>query len=203
MLHALRPLHLMMRAHIGELRSWLLLFYIWAAQWMAGGFIKWYGEWKLPGWFQSGTALAAALLSFFILLTTGLRAEPSGTESPSPRLGRIASIWVTVPFALAVGSLMLLEYVRAVDPFFMDLFRCLLLAFFFSCLGVLLGLELLMLGIWLFGVSMVTCVWYLGFAPMVLQFMGGLSLLACGLILKRWCAPKVAPQQTQTSHPQQ
>jgi hypothetical protein len=186
LLHALCSMHRMMRAHAGGFRSWLLLFYIWAGQWMLNGAAKWYFGWKLPGWLQPSTALAAALASIVILLAANVR-SPAGSVPPAIKL---ASLIAVVPFCIASGALLLLEYVHAVDPFFMDLFRTLLLAFFFSCLGVLLGLELVFLGVWMFFLCVVICVWYLGFAPMVLEFMGGLGLLACGLILTRWTRPK-------------
>lgn len=182
MLHTLSPLHRMMRSHVGGFRGWLPLFYIWGAQWMLNGTAKWYAGWKLPDWFQPATALTAAIASIVILLASGIRS--SGDNLP-PGF-RLASLFAVVPFGIGTGSLVLLEYVHAVDPFFMDLFRTLLLSFIMACLGVLLGLELMILGIWMFLISMITCVWYLGYAPMVLEFMGGLGLLACGLILSRW-----------------
>lgn len=182
MLRSLHPLHRMMRSYIGGFRSWLLLIYIWAAQWMLNGAAKWYLDWKLPGWLEPVTALAAALASIAVVLAAHTR-SPSG-ELPAGF--KLASLTALVPFGIAAGSLMLLGYVHAVDPFFMDLFRTLLLAFFFSCLGVLLGLELLLLGIWMFLFCAVVSIGYLGFAPMVLEFMGGLGLLACGWILSRW-----------------
>lgn len=171
-----------MRAQVREVRGWLPLFHIWAVQWLFSGVIQWYGAWKLPGWVQPASSMAAALACIALLLAHGWfhRTEPVSSSA------KLASLFAVVPFGIAAGSLMLLEYIHAVNPFFMDLFRALLLSFFFSCLGLLMGLELMLLGIWLFAVSAVTFICYLGFAPMILDGMGGLSLFACGLMLQVW-----------------
>jgi hypothetical protein len=182
LVNSLRPVHHMMRSHLFELRNWLVLFYIWAAEWLLNGAVQWYGAWKLPGWIEPLSAMAAGLASIGVLLGTGILP----TRYRLTPAMRLASLYAAVPFGIAAGSLLLIEYLHAVDPFFIDLSRALLLSFFFACMGLMLGLELMLLGVWLFLVSLVTFVWYLGFAPMVLDFMGGFSLLACGRILSIW-----------------
>lgn len=189
MYNALHPLHRSMRIHIQAFRSWLLLFYIWAFQWLLAGSVQWYGVWKLPGWLLPLSALTASLASIGVLLGSGLY---SRSECRTPAV-RLASLYAVVPFGIAAGSMMLMEYLHAVDPFFIDLSRALLLAFFFSCMGLLLGLELMLLGVWLFLIAVIAFVWYLGFAPMILDFMGGLSLLGCGFILTAWTRKTPAP----------
>lgn len=191
--NALRPLHLQMRIHVNELRGWLPMFHIWALQWLLNGVLQWYGPWKVPSWIQPLSAMAAALACIGILLAGGLTL----TERMTPSL-RMVSLYAAVPFGIAAGSLMLMEYTHAVNPFFMDLTRALLLSFFFSCLGLLLGLELMLLGVWLFALTAVTCTSYLGFAPMVLNVMGGLSLAVCGTVLQVWSRRPMAATEPQT-----
>ncbi|WP_438447756.1 hypothetical protein [Gorillibacterium sp. sgz5001074] len=186
MSNTLQPLHHQMRSHVRLVRGWLPMFHIWAAQWILTGMIQWYGSWKLPPWTQPASAMTAALVCIAILLVHGWL--PAGERNVSGL--RLAALAAVVPFCLAAGSLMLMEYVHAVNPFFMDLFRALLLSCFFSVLGLLLGFELMALGIWLFALSAVTFIRYLGFAPMVLDVMGGLSLAACGWILQNWTRTK-------------
>lgn len=206
-----QPLQLAMRSSLPQVKHWFPLFYIWAVQWVASGLIQWIGEWRFPFRVLPVLTSAAVVLSAgYVLIGAGrgrmaetangsarvAEQAAANTESPAGNpaepSGRLLtalrlSVWLALPLFVAGGSSLLLLYVRAVNPFFMDLFRALTLSFFYVLLGLLLGRHLVYLGLWLFALCVVTAVWYIGFSPIVLPGIGGFSLAACGWMATRWC----------------
>jgi hypothetical protein len=96
-----------------------------------------------------------------------------------------ASAWkLLLPVAVTLGSVWLLDYVHAVDSFFAPMFRTLVLAVGFVYAGVSGFRYLLYIGLWLFAGACVLGIWYLGYAPLVLEGMSGLALLTAGWLLR-------------------
>ena len=91
------------------------------------------------------------------------------------------------PLFAFIGSLMLLWFIAESDALLiLHVLRMLLLAVFYVLIGALFSKKaLIWLGCWLFGLTVIISVWYLGYGPIVFEGMGGLSLLAGGWILQR------------------
>lgn len=89
-----------------------------------------------------------------------------------------------LPVAVMLGSVWLLDYVHAVDAFFAPMFRTLVLAVCFVYAGVSGFRSLMYVGLWLFAGACVLGIWYLGYAPLVLEGMSGLALLTAGWLLR-------------------
>lgn len=212
----IKPLQQTMRSSLPQVKHWFPLFYIWAVQWVASGLIKWIEDWEFPVWVQPVlTAAAVALSAGYVLAGAGRTAEsaaePAGEAAASgsrpdasggsrPAGAKLLaavrlSLWLAMPLLVAVGSAALLLYIHAVNPFFMDIFRSLMLSFFYVFLGLLLGRHLVYLGLWLFALCAVTGIWYLGFSPLVLEGIGGFSLAACGWMVSSWC------REAEAEHP--
>jgi hypothetical protein len=163
-------------------KPWLLLFYIWGMQWIASGILDFFNETSILITIKLILLLLAALVSLLVILL--LRSQ----ISVLPQLKK--QDWQTykmlIPLFILIGSLALLWFLGASDTqLILQVLRALLLAFFYVLIGALIGKELIWLGCWLFGLVVIVSVWYLGFAPFVLEGMGGLSLLAGGWILQR------------------
>lgn len=132
-------------------------------------------QWKDIDWLRPslawGSFAATAAGALARLLRGGI---PRDAGSPLKLL----------PVAVILGSVWLLDYVQAVNAFFLPMFRTLLLAVCFVYAGVNGLIGLLYLGLWLFAGALVLGVWYLGYAPLVLEGMSGLALLAAGYLLR-------------------
>lgn len=80
----------------------------------------------------------------------------------------------------------LLVRIELVPLFAAELFRSFALACFYLFLGSKLGREIGYLGLWLLSLSVLIAVWYLGYAPIILGFSAGASLLACAIMIRLW-----------------
>jgi hypothetical protein len=80
----------------------------------------------------------------------------------------------------------LLSRLEIVPLFTAELSRSFALACFYLYAGMKLGREIVYLGLWLLSLSIIITVWYLGYAPIILGFSAGASLLACAVILRIW-----------------
>lgn len=193
---------LAMRSSLPQVKHWFPLFHIWAVHWVASGLIKWIGEWRFPFPVQLlVTALAVAISAGFVLSGGSWRrsraaagpieaadssdaalSAASGLPCSRQAFARI----IALPLLVVAGSAGLLLYAQAAHPFFMDLLRSLMLSLFYVILGRLLGRHLVYVGLWLFALCAVSAIWYLGFAPLVLEGIGGFSLAVCGWMITRW-----------------
>jgi hypothetical protein len=163
-------------------KPWLYLFYIWGAQLLLSGFVDLIGEETSFKTIKLSILLAAVLISFVLLLSN---------RSPAPSLIKLdlqkGKYTTLLPLAIIVGSFILLWLIEASDrTLIFHVIRAQLLAFFYVLLGTFLGKQLVWLGLWLFALTAIVSLWYLGYVPLVLEAMGGLSLMVCGWVLLSW-----------------
>ena len=189
-----RQSQLALRNSINQTGKTLLLFYIWGLQWIVIAGIDFFGNAKYGAEFRLVTVVIAIAISIVVIFSKNkqLNAKPKQTVSDSTDTP--ISKWrnlrlnarVLIPLAHVIGSVFLLIYILQADLFFIPILRALVLSFFYVVLGVFLGRQLIYLGLWLFALCAIVSIWYLGFAPLVLELFGGLSLVVCGRILQIW-----------------
>ncbi|NOU93531.1 hypothetical protein GC093_09905 [Paenibacillus sp. LMG 31456] len=152
--------------------------YIWGTQWVLSSCIGFFGQWQDVELWQQLTvwlALAASLLA----LMASFR---SGTWRQLADQGGKAAL----PLLMIIGAVSVLQYVQAVDPFFAPLLRSFVLAIGYAQLAIWLGRPLIYMSLWLFLLTSVIAVWYLGFASMLLGGFGGLSMIAVAWLIRSW-----------------
>ncbi|WP_213585443.1 hypothetical protein [Paenibacillus sp. J2TS4] len=132
-------------------------------------------SWNLPVWVQPASVALAAVASVIILFSY----KTDGDRGADSKL----AFQMALPIFVLFASLLLLLYLEVVNGYFVPLVRALFLSFFYVLLGVLFSRSLIYLGLWLFALTAVIGIGYLGFSPFVLELMGGLSLIVCGWIL--------------------
>jgi hypothetical protein len=163
-------------------KPWLYLFYIWGAQLLLSGILDLLGEESSLKTIKLCILLATVLASLVLLLTHPLPEQ--SLNKPDLQKGNPTLL---LPLAIAAASLILLWLIKASDiTLILHVFRAQLLAFFYVLLGTYLGKQLIWLGLWLFILTIMVSLGYLGFAPLVFEAMGGLSLLVCGWVLLSW-----------------
>ena len=151
--------------------------YLWGGQWMMNALLQYLWMWPHQEWVWPVTAIAALLFSLLVWARGG-----PGQPSPAD------AGWILLVLAMILASVCLLQRVQAVDPFFTIIFLSLLLSIAYAVASRYLGLPLLGLSLWLFALTAVVCLRYLGYAPTALGFFAGLSLMACGWMIRRWNA---------------
>jgi hypothetical protein len=161
------------------------LLFIWGLQGLCNAAYDIFIRWLPVVPIKTYTTAAASLVSLLFVVKAAASASRSGQLTASA-LGRL--LWMTLPFWVVVGGAVLLQHVQAVDLFYTDLFRALLLSFFYVLLGLFVSRHLVWLGLWLFALCALLSLRYLGFVPVILDMYGGLSLIACGVILRRQMA---------------
>jgi hypothetical protein len=172
------------RMRLQEAKSWLILFYIWGIQWVLSGILDFFdNEQSIFKTIKLGVLLLAVLQSMFTLIWN--RSPLPSLQNPEKqdlhfyKRGQL--------LAMLAGSMLLLWYIAGSDlALILHVLQVLLLAFFYVLMGTFLGIELIWLGYWLFALTAIVSIWYLGFSPLVFESMGGLSLIACGWILQGW-----------------
>lgn len=154
--------------------------FIWGIQWMIDSLLQ-YG-WILDpnGSFRNVLVWTAVVLSI-VYVFRGF----GKSMHPPVRLG--ARLWIPA-LAAAVLLLVALQVSRLemIPLFSAELLRSLALACFYMLIGAFLGRELVYLGLWLLALCVVIAVWYVGYAPIILGFSGGASMIACVLIFRFW-----------------
>lgn len=160
-----------------SVRTLIPYLYIWGIQWIVSAILE-YGWFLEPrNWLQTLSTGIAILLSLVVFVRQSIKGR-SQAFSKQP----IAAMWL--PLFVMIGSIYLLHEVGAIDPHFLHLFRALILAFYLVHFGVLWAKPFVYLGLWLFALTTVLSIWYLGYAPMVVSFFGGISLLSAALLLQ-------------------
>jgi hypothetical protein len=175
------------RAWIGEARALLPLLSIWGVEWIFSALADVAIIWKDLTWLKQAaliTAVAASLVQLWSYRKEMHRSPEDHTASDSNAWGH--PIFVLLPGALLIAAVALLEAIGAVGPLFAPLLRAFILAIGFVQFGLLLGRPLVYLGLWLFTLSAIMGIWYLGYSAVVLEGMGGLTLLASGYMLRTW-----------------
>ncbi|MEW9700969.1 hypothetical protein [Paenibacillus sp. SI8] len=176
------------KAWIGEARALLPLLSIWGAQWIFSALVDVAIIWRDLDWLKQAaliTAVAASLVQIWSL-RKDMRAGEEGTSAVSDRSGWGHPVFLLLPGALLIAAIVLLEAIGAVGPLFAPVLRAFILAIGFVQFGLLLGRPLVYLGLWLFALTAMMSVWYLGYSAVVLEGMGGISLLVSGYMLRVW-----------------
>lgn len=162
---------------IAEASLLLPLFIIWGIEWILTAALDIGEQWAHIPWAREIILLLAVLASVITLW------RAAGKQDRADGLGYAM---VLLPGIMLVAGVLLLEWIGAIGPFFIPVFRAFLLAVGYVLLGSLLGRSFTYLGIWLFALAAITGIWYLGYAYVVLEGMGGLSLLLSGWMLRSW-----------------
>ncbi|MDF2960404.1 MAG: hypothetical protein K0S39_2139 [Paenibacillus sp.] len=152
--------------------------YIWGTQWVLSSCIDFFGQWEDVGRWQQLTVWLALASSLAALISS----YRSGTWKQLADLGSKAAL----PLLMIIGAVSILQYVHAVDLFFAPLLKSFVLAICYALLGTWLGRPLVYMSLWLFTLTAVVAVWYLGFASMLLGGFGGLSMITLAWMLRRW-----------------
>lgn len=165
------------------MRGWIPLLYIWGLQGLAAGLleiasVRWPVGHAPLAVTIAALALSAVAAAFAFRRGTERAATFGGGSSPD-RFAAAASM------LLLVGSAGLILYVQRTDLLLLELLRGLVLAVLYAVIGTFCGRPFVYLGLWLFALCAVIALRYLGFAPLVIELFGGLSLVACGWMLQR------------------
>ncbi|TMV45134.1 hypothetical protein FE783_30215 [Paenibacillus mesophilus] len=180
--------------------------YIWGFQWIADSLLQ-YG-WMLDpnGTIRSLLLWAAVGLSvaYWIRGRSGIKeaaqassranaASGNGGTRSDPGSASGTGRWI--PAIAAAGLLLvvvLLARLELVPLFTAELFRSIVLSCVYVIAGMKLGREIVYLGLWLLALTVIIAVWYLGYAPIILGFSGGASLLACAVMFRIWAKAGVS-----------
>ncbi|MBO9607912.1 MAG: hypothetical protein J7639_18265 [Paenibacillaceae bacterium] len=169
------------------MQRWTALCYIWGLHGIAAGLVDVASIYWPVGRTTFVLTLAAFALS---LLALPLFGGSDGTR----RYGSASRVAGLIAALLGAGSVALLLYAGRADLFALELLRGLLLAVMFALIGMYRGGAFVWLGVWLFALCAVVALRYLGFAPLVLQGLGGAGLAACGWLLQRSAAAERGPR---------
>jgi hypothetical protein len=173
----------MQKEWIREVHTHLPLFIIWGVVWILQAGLDILEEWGHLPWVKEVILLLAAVASIGVIWRGRLKSGRSSSLTTDKLQDRASLL---LPGIMVVAAVLLLEWMGAVGPFFIPVFRAMVLAIGYVLLGSLLGRPLIYLGMWLFALSAITGVWYLGYAYVVLEGMGGISLLLCAWMLRTW-----------------
>ncbi|PYI50695.1 hypothetical protein [Paenibacillus flagellatus] len=194
-----------MNRNAAQAYSFIPYLIIWGVQWMTDSLLQYMWKWDPDGLFRTvlaWTALAATALIFAARSRRGSAnraAVDGGGEGTS---ARSAARGVWLPAAIAAVLLAIAVPVAWADVmplYFAELFRAFVLALFYVAAGFALGRELVYLGAWLLVLTAVIGYGYLGYAPIVLGFSGGASLVACAVIIRLW--NRTFPRRADKSEP--
>lgn len=162
-------------------------FAIWGSQWMLYALLHYAHMLDPHGWLRAAlpwAALIASAVCLALAATRGRRHPASPPEAAkAPALRRFA------PFVVAgaiLAAYVLLARADIVPLFAGELLRSLALALLYFYMGFRLDRRFGYLGLWLLALVLVISVWYLGYAPIILGFSAGASLLACSVILRKY-----------------
>jgi hypothetical protein len=170
-------------------RPYIVFLIIWGSQGMLSSCIDFFGQWEAVDRLQQLTlwlAAAATLWALWRVYRPAAAAETGDRNGNGNGTGNEWSYqggsWLLLSLMSAATVLVLL-YVRPSGPLFIPLLKSFILAAGYSQLGIWIGRPLVWLGLWLFALTFVVTLFYLGYAPMVLGGFGGLSMLGLARIL--------------------
>lgn len=174
----------------------LPLLTVWGIQWIANAGLDAAEEWYNLEQAKLVLVLLTVLVSVWLAGRLFLNERRSGNQdsknATSSRPGenstdsKVSAVSLLIPGAMLIGAVWLLEGIGAVGPLFVPIFRACLVAVVYVQFGVWLGKSLIFLGLWLFALAVVMGIWFLGFSGIVLEGMGGISLLVCSWMLHSW-----------------
>jgi hypothetical protein len=177
---------------IGEGSDLLPLLTVWGTQGLLNAAADVAEEWYNLELFKLVLLVLAVIISIGVIVRSLIKENRRGRgqrvkqkeNSLSTAVGTVSLL--LIPGAMLVGAILLLEAVGAVDTMFAPILRASIMAVVYVLFGAWLGKPLIYLGLWLFALTAVMAVWYLGFSGVVLDGMGGISLLVCGWMLRSW-----------------
>ena len=176
------------KAWIGEASALVPLLSIWGAEWIFSALVDVAIIWRDFDWLKQAAFITAIIASLIQIwnMRKELRTDEGASHGVTNRSGWGHPIFLLLPGALLIAAVALLEAIGAVGPLFAPLLKAFILAIGFVQFGLLLGRPLIYLGLWLFVLSVIMGVWYLGYSAVILEGMGGISLLASGYMLRIW-----------------
>lgn len=191
------------KAWIGQANALIPLLFIWGAEWIFSALVDVAIYWRDLDWLKQAafiTAVVASLIQIWSLRKEFRADSAEGARERSAGSGGHAgagssagehSGWghpalLVLPGAMLIAAVALLEAIGAVSPLFAPVLRAFILAIGFVQVGLVLGKPLVYLGLWLFTLSALMGVWYLGYSGVVLEGMGGISLILSGYMLRVW-----------------
>ncbi|MFC0213419.1 hypothetical protein ACFFK0_13300 [Paenibacillus chartarius] len=151
----------------------------WLALWGAVGIVRALLDW---GTYWMNLIAAGQALTWGALAVTAAGAVVWLLRHPAA--AKAHGLRTALPLLTVLAGVALLDYVGAIDAFFAPMLRALVLSAVFVYAGVSGYRGMLAVGLWLFAAAAVMGVWYLGYAPMVLEGMSGLALLAAAWLLR-------------------
>jgi hypothetical protein len=174
------------KAQIEEIRWMLPLFIIWGIQWILHAGLDIAEEWVHLPRVQEMLLLLALAASVGVISRAVKWRRVTKSENVGSLESSAAPWLMLLPGLALVIAVWMLEMFGAVGPFFAPLFRSVVVAFGFAALGIVFGRELIYLGAWLFALAVISVVWYLGYSYVIMEGMGGISLVAGGSMLNTW-----------------
>ncbi|NOU71779.1 hypothetical protein GC098_10165 [Paenibacillus sp. LMG 31458] len=191
------------KSWIGQANALIPLLFIWGAEWIFSALVDVAIYWRDLDWLKQAafiTAVVASLIQIWSLRkefradsAEGARERSAGSgghagagSSAAEHSGWGHPALLVLPGAMLIAAVALLEAIGAVSPLFAPVLRAFILAIGFVQVGLLLGRPLVYLGLWLFALSALMGVWYLGYSGVVLEGMGGISLILSGYMLRVW-----------------
>jgi hypothetical protein len=186
-------------SYIHKRKSWiregsdlLPLLTVWGTQGLLHAGVDVAEEWYNLEQFKLVLLLLAVIISIGLIVRSLVNENRRGRQERGSReeynfntaVGTVSLL--LIPGVMLIGAVLLLEGVGAVGTMFAPIFRASLMAIVYVLFGVWLGKPLIYLGLWLFALTAVMAVGYLGFSGVVLDGMGGMSLLVCGWMLRVW-----------------
>ncbi|OCT16031.1 hypothetical protein A8709_10465 [Paenibacillus pectinilyticus] len=189
-----QQLHNKRKDWLHEAQGFIALLFIWGTEWVFNAVIDFAIYWRDWDWLKQAafiTAVVASLIQIWGMRKLFGPREGAGDSKANEDSARSSSGWghpfmLVLPGALLIAAVALLEAIGAVNPLFAPILRAFLLAIGFVQAGLLLGRSLIYLGLWLFVLTAIMGVWYLGYSGVILEGMGGISLLVSGYMLRVW-----------------
>ncbi|MDD9271085.1 hypothetical protein ACFPES_28965 [Paenibacillus sp. GCM10023248] len=174
---------------IDQARPLLPLLFIWGAEWIFSALVDVAVYWRDLEWLKQAaliTAVVASLIQLWSLRKGFSAADENAGRGLADRSGWGHPALLLLPGMMLIAAVATLEAIGAIGPLFIPVLRAFLLAVGFVQVGLLLGRPMMYLGLWLFVFTAIMSVWYLGYSGVVLEGMGGLSLMAGGYMLRVW-----------------
>lgn len=176
----------------------LPLLSLWGMQFAAAALLGQLDQLRAPAWTVSASFWLAFAATLLHVIYYGLIAkrQPSATKSAIPQraTGTSSSTGMSLRSVLGFAAILVLllllpAVLLLVSPPGMmpytELYRALVLAGLYLLLGRFLSRRFTALALWLVLLAFIMVWAYLGFAPLALGVMSGLSLIACHLLLRR------------------
>ncbi|MCR8643096.1 hypothetical protein NV379_10540 [Paenibacillus sp. N1-5-1-14] len=163
---------------VSSLSVLIPLFFIWGLEWIVrAGLLLAEKKYNVEGW-STYAFYGAVGLSVIAIIVSLMR--PSWSAS-----SHITGLFL-IPMLLFVLACWILQYIGAVNLFFIPIFQSFLLATGLVALGIMLGRTLTFIGLWLFAMAATLSILYLGYSPLILYASGGIAMFVAAIQLRMW-----------------